>query len=312
VSAARLVSVVIPAYNQGEFLLEAIDSALSQTLSAVEVIVVDDGSTDDTPRIAASFGDRIVYLRQPNQGLAAARNTGIRAARAPLLQFLDSDDALYPDSLERACEAADLHPDASVFTTTWDEMDQAGRLVARVDAPLLPTDAFHALFDPMLVGPPCRYLVRRSAFSQAGLFDTRLEACEDWDMWLRIAATGSRFIAVPAARVRYRNYATSMSKNFPLMWRSGNRVLASAARVHRDCAECRRAQPRGVSSWREWCYLSMLAPAVRECLEGGSYYTAGRISLTALARDPNLAPYLLRSARTRARRSGARVRQTRR
>ena len=239
------------------------------------MIVVDDGSTDDTPQIAASFGERIVYLRQPNQGLAAARNAGMRAARAPLLQFLDSDDALYPDSLERACEAAALHPDVSVFTTSWDEVDRGGTLVARVDAPLLPADAFHALLDPMLVGPPCRYLVRRSAFSQAGLFDTRLGACEDWDMWLRIAATGSRFVAVPAARVRYRNYATSMSKNFPLMWRSGNRVLASAARVHGDCAECRRAQPRGVASWREWCYLSMLAPAVRECCEGGSYYTAG-------------------------------------
>ena len=302
VSATPLASVIIPAYNQGEFLLEAIDSALSQTLRAVEVVVVDDGSTDDTQQIAAGFDDRIVYVRQVNQGLAAARNTGIRTARGPLLQFLDSDDALYPDSLERACDAAVRHSDASVFTASWDEMDRAGRIVARVDAPPLPSDVFHGLFYPMLVGPPCRFLVRRSAFTQAGLFDTRLAACEDWDMWLRIAAAGLRFVAVPAARVRYRNYATSMSKDYCLMWRSGRHVLTRAARVHSNCPKCRLAVRSGVASWREWCYVSMLAPKIRERCDRGRYYAAARTSLTALARDPRLAPYLLRSALARTRR----------
>jgi len=309
VSAAPLVSVVIPAYNQGRFLSEAIDSVLSQTLPSVEVIVVDDGSTDDTPRIAATFADRIVYLRQSNQGLAAARNAGIGAAHAPLLQFLDSDDALHPDSLERGCEAADRHPHASVFTTSWDEMDVAGRSFAHVDAQPLPADTFHALFDPMLIGPPCRYLVRRAAFERAGLFDPRVQGCEDWDMWLRIAAAGLRFIAVPVACARYRNSPTSMSKNFPLMWRSGRSVLDRAARAHVDCAECRRAQRRGLGRWREWCYLSMLAPQVRDCCDRGHYYAAGRHSLMALARDPKIARYLVRSARTRAR--GGRILRSR-
>ena len=291
------VSVVIPAYNQSRFLGEAIESALSQTLAGVEVIVVDDGSTDDTPRVARAFRDRIIYIRQSNQGLAGARNTGITAARAGLIQLLDSDDALYPTAVERGWEAAASNPDAGVFTASWDETDAAGGVIGQVEAPAIARDAFHALFDPMLVGPPCRYMVRRAELLRAGLFDRSLRACEDWDMWLRLAAAGVRFVAVPEARVRYRNHPASMSKDPRLMWRSGLRVLDRAADAHRSCACCRQAKRRGTATWREWCYVAILAPR----LHGQPYRRAAGSALLALARDPKLARLLAGSLRRRSR-----------
>jgi glycosyltransferase involved in cell wall biosynthesis len=296
VSSEPLVSVVIPAYNQSQFLGEAIESALSQTLERVEVIVVDDGSTDDTQRVAGSFAGRVTYIRQSNQGLAGARNTGITAARGGLIQLLDSDDALYPTAVEASWQAAQSNPDAGVFMASWDETDAAGGVIGHVEAPAIARDAFHALFDPMLVGPPCRYLVRRAELVRAGLFDRSLRACEDWDMWLRLAAGGVRFVAVPQARVRYRNHPASMSKDPRLMWRSGLRVLDRAVDAHGSCARCREAKRRGKNTWREWCYVSILAPK----LHSQPFPRAAAGALLALAHDPKLTRLLIGSLRRRS------------
>jgi glycosyltransferase involved in cell wall biosynthesis len=264
----------------------------------VEVIVVDDGSTDDTPSVAATFRDRIVYIRQPNQGLSAARNTGIMVAHADLVQLLDSDDALHPRAVQLATEAADRYPGAAVFAGGWDDVDVAGRALAHARAPVLLGDTFHVLFDVMQIGPASRYCVRRAAVASAGLFDTRLRACEDWDMWLRMAAAGLQFIALPGTTVRYRNYATSMSKRPRLMWQSGITVLEHAAQVHGDCGDCRRARQRGVVQFRDWCYVSMVAPRIRAAWEQRRYYAAGRELVAAFGRDPRVMPLLLRSSRS--------------
>jgi glycosyltransferase involved in cell wall biosynthesis len=298
-----LVTVVIPAYNQGQYLAEAVRSVLAQTLQPVEIIVVDDGSTDATSEVAATFSDRIVYIRQTNQGLAAARNTGIKAAQADLIKLLDSDDALYPTSLQLGWEAANLNPWAAVFTASWDDVDAGGRYNAHCDTPPLPEDAFHALFDCVFVGPPSRYFVRRSAFDLVGVFDSDVPGCEAWDLWFRMAAAGLRFMAVPNACVRYRNHASSMSKNIFLMWRSGATALNRAARHHDDCAQCRRARRYGMSRWRQWCYSSMLAPQLREYCRERRYYMAARRAVAALAYDPWITPLILRSARSRLRRT---------
>jgi len=291
------MAVVIPAHNQAQFLAEAIDSALLQTLPPLEVIVVDDGSTDDTARVAAAFGNRITYIRQRNQGLSAARNTGIRAARADLIQLLDSDDVLHPRCLRLASEAAVRHPNAAVFAGGWDEADRDGRVFAQVDAPRVPPQAFHALFDVIAVGPASCHCVRRSAFATVGMFDTSLRACEDWDMWFRIAAAGFEFITIPEATIQYRNYATSMSKDPRLMWQSGTRVLRQAAGLHGHCAECERAQARAIARFRAWCYASMVAPRIQTEWAHRHYWAVVRDTVAALLRDPKLGPLFLRSGR---------------
>ena len=124
-----LVSVVIPCYNQAHFLGEAIESVASQTYEAIETIVVDDGSTDDTAEVASSHAVRCV--RQQNQGVAEARNGGMRAARGDVLLFLDSDDWLLGDAIEKLAAAAADHPEAALFHGSCRFVDQGGALNPR-------------------------------------------------------------------------------------------------------------------------------------------------------------------------------------
>lgn len=290
-----LISVVIPAYNQSHFLAGAISSALDAGEANVEVIVVDDGSTDSTPSVVASFGNEVVYLRQDNQGLSAARNRGIRAAHGQFVQLLDSDDTLSPTSLASLAKAVAERPDAGVFAASWNEMDLSGRVFGHVQARPFAIDTFHELFDPFVLGPPCRYLVRRSAFTKAGLFDQELRACEDWDMWFNMAASGIVFVAVPGACSNYRNYPSSMSKDHNLMWRSGMRVLQRSRTGHLHCERCRRARTRGIVLWREWCYMSMLQPELSRYRLSRQFDRMGAAALRALRRDPRLAPSFARA-----------------
>jgi GT2 family glycosyltransferase len=296
-SQPPLASIVIPSYNHGRFLEQAITSALGQTLQPTEVIVVDDGSTDGTADVAAAYAGRITYLRQENAGLSAARNAGISVAHAPLLQFLDSDDALYPGALEAAWSSAKELPGLAVFLGGWDEMDAGGATMTSVAPPPLPLDTFHGLFDAMLLGPPCRYVVRRSALDLVGGFDVELRACEDWDMWLRMAAAGLGFRSLPHTHARYRNHPASMSKDIALMWMSGLRVLDRASKRHGPCPQCRRSMRLGIATWRDWCYGSMLAPQLQQLAAHHQYASAIGKCTAALARDPALSGCLLRSLR---------------
>ena len=107
------ISVVIPAYNHGRFLREAIDSVLAQTYAPLEIIVVDDGSTDDTEQIVRSYGDRVRYIRQQNAGVGAARNNGIANARGEYVAFLDSDDLWLPEKLAVQVEYMRRHPECA-------------------------------------------------------------------------------------------------------------------------------------------------------------------------------------------------------
>src|SRR5258705_2440500 len=130
-----LVSVVIPTFNQAAYLREAIDSVLAQTWGNRECIVVDDGSTDGTQGIIASYGDRIVALRQDNRGAANALNAGIRAARGELICWLSSDDAYLPTKLEVQVAALLARPDAGLCCTGWETMDATGRTLNQHQEP---------------------------------------------------------------------------------------------------------------------------------------------------------------------------------
>src|SRR5262245_58457673 len=123
-----LVSVIIPSYNYGCYVQQAVDSALSQSYPNQEVIVVDDGSTDDTEVRLAAYGKRIRYIHQKNQGLSEARNTGIREARGEFLAFLDSDDAFHPKKTELQMAYLMAHPEVSLVGT---EMFSDERVVWR-------------------------------------------------------------------------------------------------------------------------------------------------------------------------------------
>jgi glycosyltransferase involved in cell wall biosynthesis len=180
------VSVVIPTFNRGWCLGEAVDSVLGQRWSDYELIVVDDGSTDETTELLASYGRRIRVLRQANRGVSAARNLGIRASAGRLVAFLDSDDLWLPQKLAAQVAYFEEHPDALICQTE----ELWVRKGVRVNPGLRHRKAAGMIFERSLelcLVSPSAAMVRRELFDQVGLFDERLPACEDYDLWLRIS-----------------------------------------------------------------------------------------------------------------------------
>jgi len=180
-----LVSVVIPAYNRAGMLREAVDSVLAQEFRDFELIVVDDGSTDETPRLLDAYGRQIAVVRQPNRGVSAARNAGVAAASGRLIAFLDSDDLWLPAKLASQVQFFDSHPDALICQTE-EIWIRNGR---RVNPRLRHKKRSGMIFEPSLqlcLVSPSAVMMRRNLFDVVGLFDETLPACEDYDLWLRV------------------------------------------------------------------------------------------------------------------------------
>ena len=227
------VSVIIPAYNYAQFLPQAIDSALAQNVPDLELIVVDDGSTDNTREIAARYGDRLRYIHQENAGLPAARNTGIKAATRPYIAFLDADDFWRPDMLAVCLEAfAELPDDYALIACRHERIDAEER-------PLLVTHRdrdFHGEVSVRDLLLKTRFatsgvVAKRQVFASCGTFDLELTSSEDRDMWIRIAHRGGRLHLLPERLVLIRDHPGSMSKNAARMAQNMRRVLRKARRA---------------------------------------------------------------------------------
>ena len=180
-----MVSVIIPTYNRSNLVGEAVVSALAQKDVDLEVIVVDDGSDDDTPSVVASFGAAIRPVFQPHGGVSAARNTGIREARGEWLAFLDSDDLWLPRKLRRQLDFFSEQPDFRICQTeeTW---IRNGRKLNPKSYHQKPQGyCFPKLLERCLVSPSA-VVIHRGMFEEVGFFDESLPACEDYDLWLRI------------------------------------------------------------------------------------------------------------------------------
>jgi glycosyltransferase involved in cell wall biosynthesis len=179
------VSVIVPTYNRAWIVKEAIDSVLSQTYTDFELIVVDDGSTDNTPDLLSAYQDRIIVLRQENAGVSAARNRGIRASSGRLIAFLDSDDLWLPKKLERQTAFFKENPAAMVCQTkeTW---IRNGKRVNPKKRHQKESGIFFERSLSLCLVSPSAVMIRRSFFDAVDLFDESLPACEDYDLWLRI------------------------------------------------------------------------------------------------------------------------------
>jgi glycosyltransferase involved in cell wall biosynthesis len=286
------VDVVIPCFNHGRFLTEAVESALGQTYPHVNVTVIDDGSTDETPAVAARFGNRIRYLRIAHGGLMLARNTGINATNGDFLIFLDADDYLDHDSVRRHIEAARQQPSASVIYGDYRLVDE-GRLETWDDGGVdLGEDAFHSLLASRV--PPCHAMTfRRSAIVNAGGFETSIGWHEDLDLWLRIAAAGHRFVRVDFVGAFYRKYGGTRTRQYLEMAYWGIVVLRRTQQYHRDCPVCRELLPKQLSKWKI-CYANAIRLEVmtpRPHGERGRHVVKG---LRHLLYNPSVARYLLR------------------
>lgn len=221
-SAARmadpLVSVVIPNYNYARFLGQAIDSVLAQTYPSVEIVVVDDGSKDESAHVLRQYEGRVRPILQVNQGVSAARNNGIAASRGEAIAFLDSDDVWDPRKIELQVRKLE-DPAVGLVHSGIEYVDSNGRSLAvdlaGAEGKILRR---HALFRVPTVRSGSTALVRRSCLDKVGLFDVSLSTSADWDMWRRIGAV-SEVRMIPLPLVKYRLHDGAMHRNLAVFER---------------------------------------------------------------------------------------------
>jgi glycosyltransferase involved in cell wall biosynthesis len=191
-----IISAVIPAYNAEEHIARAIQSVLAQTRPVDEIIVVDDGSTDNTAEVVRSFGDEVKLIRQANAGVSAARNAGIKFATGDWIAFLDADDEWLPDKIERQVQLLDRNSDLVWVTGNYteclcDEDRKAPHtLPQQCESNLKGKDYFESYLEAIRLyqwGHTICMLIRRDVFDTVGLFESGLSLGEDLDMWLRIS-----------------------------------------------------------------------------------------------------------------------------
>ena len=200
------VSVIIPTYNRGNFIVSTIESVLSQSYRDFEVIVVDDGSTDDTRAQLEKFNHQIKYLYQQNQGVSATRNTGIRLAQGEYIAFLDSDDLWLADKLMIQTQILDNDPGIGLTYSRVVIQDENG--IVRGMKPQKPSGSnFQELLEQGGDYPTSTVMVKKICFNQAGLFDEQFSILEDFDMWLRISRNYRTFAFTEKPLAIYRRHS---------------------------------------------------------------------------------------------------------
>jgi glycosyltransferase involved in cell wall biosynthesis len=214
-----LVSVVVAVHDGERFLAEALDSVLAQEYRPLELIVVDDGSMDRSADVARDRGACVI--RQEQQGLAAARNTGLLAARGELVAFNDADDVWLPGKLRRQVDYLRERPDLDFVYTAWTILLEPGATLP----PQWERDGTGRR-DGFL---PSSFLARRDVFDRVGLFDTRYEIGEDVDWFTRAAEAGVRYDVVPSVLVRYRVHGANLTRDTQALRNSVFRALREAA-----------------------------------------------------------------------------------
>lgn len=236
-SEQPLVSVVIPTYNYGKYLPDAIESVLSQTFKNYELIIVDDGSTDNTKEVVRPYlkNTRIRYHYQENTGQSSAKNVGIKLARGDFIAFLDADDSWLPDKLELQMKLFQANPALGVVYSR--------RLFIAEDG----NDIYHEqpkkLYAGNVLYPMFMYgnhflcsstsVVRKECFAKVGLFDQALEASEDFDLWLRIAIHYP-FDFVDKPLIKFRAGHSSVSKREGVIARCGSLIAKRFLEKYRE------------------------------------------------------------------------------
>ena len=205
-----LVSIIIPNYNHAQYVGDAIWSVLTQEYRNFEIIVVDDGSTDNSRDVITQFGDKVQYIHQKNAGLSAARNTGIKASKGVLIGVLDADDMYESIFLSTLVAALQENPDADGVYCGYQFVDHKNNLLPQIEArPVDHDKLYDALLDGNFFVPESIFL-RRYVYDNIGLFDETLRACEDWDVWLRVTKK-YKIVHSPNILTRHRILPGSMS-----------------------------------------------------------------------------------------------------
>lgn len=280
----RTVSVIIPTYNYGRFIKEAIDSALGQTYAPLEVIVVDDGSTDETAEVVGLFGDRVRYVKQANAGVCAARNRGVAESSGEFIAFLDADDIWEPTKLEKQVVKFDdpevglVHCGLRVFDSDSGETKDLCLEGAEGDV----ADGLLLWEAPVVNASGSAVIVTRKAFDQVEGFDTRSKVGEDWDFCYRVARKFKvGFVREPL--INYRSHGASAHHNVDEMERGMSLFYSKAFAT--DDPHILKLRNRSLGNFHR--------------VMAGSYFHAGRAgkfvehSLKSILRNPMNLGYFL-------------------
>jgi glycosyltransferase involved in cell wall biosynthesis len=279
---STLVSIVIPCYNQAHYLPEAIESALAQTHRQIEVVVIDDGSSDNTSRVAARY-PAVRCVSQSNAGLAAARNEGIRQSVGDFIVFLDSDDRLLPEAVEVALNEFRARPDAAFVFGQYRLLSALGALGGIYSGPPLDGDPYLALLAGSSPGTPATGMYRRAIFEHLKGFDTTCDAVADYELALR-AARDFGVVSHAVQVVEYRQHATSMSRDNAKMMRQ----VMAVHRRHRPRGprqtELARQWRRGRHEWRRH-FSARVVDQIEGALAGSQIGVAWRAGVVLARYD---------------------------
>lgn len=256
IAAERLqLSVVVPSYNTAAFIAQTLRSILDQTMSDLEVIVVDDGSRDDSLAVLDAMRDaRVTVVEQPNRGLAGARNTGILLARAEMIGFCDADDVWYPRKAERHLALMDTDPRLGLTFSFSEYLAENGMPTGQLLLTRCSRPAVRDLIRRNHIGNGSTPVVRKEVFRLAGLFDETLGSCEDFEMWVRSAACTPLLLGLlPEVLTGYRVRPGSMTTSYD-NFLEGHRLALERVRTYvpnfsereaaRSYAECLRIASR--------------------------------------------------------------------
>jgi cellulose synthase/poly-beta-1,6-N-acetylglucosamine synthase-like glycosyltransferase len=242
-----LVSVIIPCYNGEAFLAEAIESALAQTYQPVEIIVVDDGSTDSSPAVAHKFPVR--YLHQYNHGLTKTRNRGIRESRGDYIVFLDADDRLRPEAVESGLCVMLERPECAMVVGDHVFLSEDGRHLRNSRKDCLVASHYKALLKSNFIEMISSVLFRRDVLEEIGGFDTGLRVAEDYELYLRISRNYP-IACHPSVVAEYRLHGANASRNSELMLTMTLQVLNRQLPYARSHARLLLAFLEGTRVWR--------------------------------------------------------------
>jgi glycosyltransferase involved in cell wall biosynthesis len=283
VTPSPLVSVVVPNYNCGRFLADAIASVLAQTYEARELIVVDDGSTDNSLEVAARYGDRIRVIAQRNQGVSAARNAGIACSRGALVAFLDADDRWHSQKLAKQVPLF-ANPTVGLVYCAVEYVDEQLRplgtnLTGRRGRVLR---EIALLRGTVVLAGGSTAVVRRSSFEKAGVFDLEMSTAADWDMWRRIACH-EEIDVVREPLTQYRMRPASMHRNVAVFEHD---MLRGFAQMFADPAA------RDVQPLRRRAYANLYLMLSGSHLEAGNTRQAVWYACRSVATWPGSLAYI--------------------
>jgi glycosyltransferase involved in cell wall biosynthesis len=286
-----LVTIVIPCFNQAHFLGDAIESVLAQTHSEIEVVVVDDGSRDNTVEVARRYPG-VRYVREENQGLAAARNTGLAQVDADFVVFLDSDDRLMPEAIETGLRELEAEPDAMMAAGVWRLIGEDGQVLTS-SPPEQPENVYSALLESCFISTPAAVIYRRELFTEIGGFDSKVSASADYDLYLR---TASRYPVHlhPTVVAEYRRHGANMTRNSELIIRSELQVLRRQSRRVKDVPLLNAALERGIERSRAY-HGARLVDEIRRRVDEGRRRDAVRTAVALGHHHPAAVPEAIRA-----------------